>query len=155
MKAQELGAAYKRSELQGDDKHVSNSATVTKISSDRKEMVRTMPELNVFKSEGQLRYEATDHNEYAKQKPTLEINCDDGQQVEKAITEEVNRDTKESAVMEHKETQKMVKTNEISANVPNKEHASAAQIQRYINSSLEMQIINQDNLMLSKKECDA
>lgn len=146
IKAQELGAAYKRSELQGDDMHVSNSTTVTKISSDGKEIVRTMQEVNVFKSEGQLRYEATDRNEeYAKQKkPTLETNCDNGEQVEKAITEEVNRDKKESAVMEHKENQNMVKTTEISVHVPNKEHASAVQIQRYINSSLEMQIINKD-----------
>lgn len=146
MKAQELGAAYKGSELQGDDKHVSSSATVTKISSAGKEMVRKMQEVNVFKSEGQLRYEATDQNEeYAKQKrPTLETNCDNGEQVEKAITEEVNRDRKESVVMEHKETENMVKTTEISVHAPNKEQASAVQIQRYISSSLEMQIINQD-----------
>lgn len=143
MKAQELGAAYKESKLQGDDKHVSSSATVTKISSAGKEIVRTMQEFNVFKSEGQLRHEATDQNEeYAKQKrPTLETNCDNGEQVEKTITEEVNRDTKESVVMEQKETQNMVKTTEISVHAPNKEQASAV---RYINSSLEMQIINQD-----------
>jgi len=146
MKAQELGAAYKEIELQGDDKHVSSSATVTKISSAGKEMVRTMQEVNVFRSEGQLRYEATDQNEeYAKQKrPTLETNCNNGEQVEKATTEEVNRDKKEYVVMEHKETQNMVKKTEISLHAPNKEQASAVQIQRYINSSLEMQIINQD-----------
>lgn len=146
MKAQERGAVYKGSELQGDDKHVSSSATVTKVSSVGKEMVRTTQEVNVFKSEGQLRYEAMDQNEeYAKQKrPTVETNRDNGEQVEKAITEEVNRDTKESTVMEHKETQNMVKTTEISVHAPNKEHASAVQIQRYITSSLEMQIINQD-----------
>jgi len=144
MEAQELGAAYKGSELLGDDKHASNSAT--KIGSAGKEMVRTMQEVNVFKSEGQLRYKATDQNEeYAKQKrPTLETNCDNGEQVEKAITEEVNKDRKESVVMQHKETQNMVKTTEISVHAPNKEQASAVQIQRYINSSLEMQIINQD-----------
>jgi len=145
MKAQELGVAYKGSELQGDDKDVSSSATLTKISSVTKEMVRTMQEVNVFKSEGQLRYETTDQNEeYAEQmRPTLETNFDNGQQVEKAITEEVNRDTKESAVMEHKENQYMVKT-EISVHAPSKEQASAVQIKRYITSSLEMQIINQD-----------
>ena len=142
MKTQELGAAYNGSALQGDDKHVRNSATVTKISSVGKEMIRTTQEVDVFKSEGELRYEATDQNEeYAKQrKPTLKTNCDNGEQVEKAITEEV----RESAVMEHKEIQNTVKTTEISVHAPNKEHASAAQIQRYINSSLEMQIINQD-----------
>jgi len=145
MKVQEPGAVYKGSKLQGDDKHVSSSATVSEISSVGKEMVRAMQEVNVFKSEGQLRYEATDQNEeYAKQKrPTLETNCDNGEQVEKAITEEVNRDTKESAVMEHKENQYMVKT-EISVHAPSKEQASAVQIKRYITSSLEMQIINQD-----------
>lgn len=146
MKAQELGAAYNGSELQGDDKHVSSSTTVTKISSAGKEMVRELQEVNVFKSEGQLTYEATDQNEeYAKQKrPMLETNCDNGEQAEKAITEEVNRDRKESVVMEHKETENMVKTTEILVHAPNKEQASAVQIQRYISSSLEMQIINQD-----------
>jgi hypothetical protein len=145
MKAQEFRAAYKGSELQGDDKHVSSSATVSKISSVRKEMVRTMQKVNVFKSEGQLRYEATDQNdEYAKQmRPTLETNCDNGEQAQKAITEEVNRDTKEFAVMEHKENQYMVKTG-ISVHTPCKEQASPVQIKRYITSSLEMQIINQD-----------
>jgi hypothetical protein len=146
MKAQEPGEAYKGNELQGDEKHVSSSATVTKISSVGKEMVRTTQEVNVLKSDGQLGYEATDQNEeYAKQKrPSLETNCDNGEQVVKATTEEVNRDTKESAVMEHKETQNMGKTTEISVHAPNKEQASAIQIQRYINSSLEMQITNQD-----------
>lgn len=146
MQAQEVGAAYKGSEIQGDDKHVSSSATATKISSVRKEAVRTKQEVNVFKSEDQLRYEVTDQNEeYVKQKmPTRETNCDNGEQVGKAITEEVHRGTKEYAVIEHNETQNMVKTTDLSVVVPNKEQASVVQIQRYINSSLEMQIINQD-----------
>jgi hypothetical protein len=146
MKAQELGAAYKGSELQGDDKHVSSSATLTKISSVREEIVRTKHKVNVFKSEGQLRYKATDQNkEFPKQKmPTLETNCDNGELVEKAITEEVNSDTKEPSVMEHNETQNMVKTTEMSVQAQNKDKASAVQIKRYINTSLELQIINQD-----------
>jgi hypothetical protein len=144
MKAQELGAAYKGSELHSDDKHVNSSATVTKISSVGKEMVRSTHEVNL--SEGHLRYKATDHNEeYAKQKmPTLETNCNKGQQVQKGITEEVNRDTKEFAVMECSETQNIVKTTEMPIHAQNKEQASSVQIKRYINSSLEMQIINQD-----------
>jgi hypothetical protein len=143
-KAQELGAANKGSELQADDEHVSSSETVTKISSIGKEMFRTTQEVNL--SEGQLRYKATDHNEeYAKQKmPTLETDCDNGQQVQKAITGEVNRDTKESVVIQHNETQNLVKTTEMPVHAQNKEQASSVHIKRYINSSLEMQIINED-----------
>jgi hypothetical protein len=146
MTAQELGAGYNRSEVQGEDKHGSGSVIVTKISSVRKEMVSTMKEVDAFKSECQLRYKATDQNkEYTKQKtPTLETKCDNREQREKAITEDINRDTKETVVTEHNDTEKAEKTTEMSVHARKNEEASAVQIKRYINSSLELQLTNQD-----------
>jgi hypothetical protein len=145
MKAQELGAVYKRSELQGEDKHVRGTATVTKISSVSKQMVSTMQQVNAL-GECQLRYKATDQNkEYAKQKtPTLETKCDNREQVEKVITEEVNRDTKETVVMAHNDTERVEKTTEMLVHDQKKEEARAIQIKRYVNSSLELQLTNQD-----------
>jgi hypothetical protein len=149
MEVHACGAGYKRSEPQDEDKHVRSSVNLTKISSVRKEIVSTMTELNAFKSECQLQHNTTVENkEYAKQKiptkETLEIKWDDGEQVEKAITavtQEVNKGAKETAVMEHSDTEKAEKITEMSSHARNKEEASVVQIKRYVSSSLELQLI--------------
>jgi hypothetical protein len=71
--------------------------------------------------------------------------CDNRKQQEEAIEEEVNRDDKETTVTEHEEEQ-----TEMSVHTGNTleagKYSSEGKIKRYVNCSLELQLINQDNI---------
>lgn len=75
--------------------------------------------------------------------------CDTREQQEEATEEGVNRDNKKTTVTKH-DTENVEKQTEMSVHVENKEEAgkysSEGQINRYMNCSLELQLINQDNI---------
>jgi hypothetical protein len=122
-------------------------------SSARKETVNMRKALSEFLTDFSSKYTDTaETSENVSHKmPSngiIHSKCDNREQQEEAIEEGVNRD-KKTIVTEH-DTENVEKQTEMSVHAGNKEEAgkysSEGQIKRYVNCSLELQLIKQDNI---------
>jgi hypothetical protein len=114
-------------------------------------MVNTRKVLSEFLTDFSSKYtdtaETSEHASYkTPSNGIIHSKCDNREQQEEAIEEDVNRDYKKSEY----DTENVAKQTEMSVNTGNKEEAgkysSERQIKRYMNCSLELQLINQDNI---------
>jgi hypothetical protein len=138
---------YNEIERQDEVACVSSSVTINKIGSTKEETVNISQALNEFLTDSRCKYTDTaETSDYVSHKmPTNGIThskCDDN----RAQEEEVNRDDKKTTVTE-RDAENVEKPIEMSVHVGNEEDVSkcstAGQIERYVNCSLELQLINQ------------
>jgi hypothetical protein len=141
----ELQEDYDENELQDEVECTSSSVSVNKIISARKDMVNTRKALSEFLTDSSSKHTDTaETSEHVSHKmPSngiIHSKCDNREQQEEAIEEEVNKE----------DTENMEKQKQMSVHAGNKEEAgkcsSAGQVKRYVNCSLELQLINQDNV---------